>query len=130
VPAVNNPRSQSGYAALYDAFAGVALGPALETGAHRASIRAVAAGRADVAAIDAVAWRLAELFEPAALRVQVLGLTRPTPGLPMITALGRDPHRFGGIIARAIECLAPPVRSALGLAGFVRLAPQDYLRIG
>ncbi|HMQ58519.1 MAG TPA: phosphate ABC transporter substrate-binding protein [Rhizobiaceae bacterium] len=61
--------------------------PALETGAHRASIRAVAEGKADVAAIDCVTWQLALTHEPAALDVRVAGWTGLRPALPFITRL-------------------------------------------
>ena len=37
----------------------------IESGGHRASIVAVADGRADVAAIDCRSWALAQRFEPA-----------------------------------------------------------------
>ncbi|MER9075334.1 PhnD/SsuA/transferrin family substrate-binding protein [Mesorhizobium sp. M0904] len=57
-----------------------------ESGGHRASIVAVAEGRADVAAIDCASWALAQRFEPAAQKVTVVGWTRRRKGLPFITA--------------------------------------------
>ena len=58
-----------------------------ESGGHRASIVAVAEGKADIAAIDCESWALAKRFEPAAQRVTVVGWTARRKGLPFITAL-------------------------------------------
>jgi len=91
VLAFNGPDSMSGIKALARDLE--ALGPGLsvfarllETGAHRASIRAVAAGEADVCAIDCRSWSLAKLHEPAAADVTVVGWTRLRPGLPFIAS--------------------------------------------
>lgn len=59
----------------------------LETGGHRASIIAIAQGRADVCAIDCRSWDLAHRFEPEAQHVQVVGWTAHRKGLPYITSL-------------------------------------------
>lgn len=86
--AANAPDSMSGYVALERdlAQAGRAVpGHVLWTGAHRASIRAVAEGKADCAAIDCVTWRIAKDHEPAAQQVHVVGWTAERPGLPLIT---------------------------------------------
>ncbi|PTE09196.1 phosphate/phosphite/phosphonate ABC transporter substrate-binding protein [Mesorhizobium helmanticense] len=56
------------------------------SGGHRASIVAIAEGRADVAAIDCESWALARRFEPAAQAVKVVGWTGRRKGLPFITA--------------------------------------------
>jgi ABC-type phosphate/phosphonate transport system substrate-binding protein len=61
----------------------------LQTGSHRASIKAVASGEADFAAIDCVSWAMALAFEPAAQGVHVAGWTAERPGLPLITRRGR-----------------------------------------
>lgn len=87
--AANAPDSLSGYVALARDLEATGLampGPALWTGAHRASIRAVAEGEADVAAIDCVSWRIAQAHEPTAARVRVIGWTAERPGLPLITS--------------------------------------------
>ena len=58
--AINDPLSQSGWAALAAWLTSqeMAHGPVTVTGAHAASARAVADGLADLAAIDAQTWRL------------------------------------------------------------------------
>jgi ABC-type phosphate/phosphonate transport system substrate-binding protein len=86
--AYNEALSQSGWAApqTHAAQIGIRLLPALETGAHSQSARAIAEGRADVAALDAVTWRLLQRFDSVTRELRVVGLTDPTPGLPLITA--------------------------------------------
>lgn len=58
----------------------------IESGSHRASIRAVAEGRADVCAIDCRSWALARCFEPAARDLVVVGWTARRKGLPYIAS--------------------------------------------
>ncbi len=59
-----------------------------ESGGHRASIRAVASGEADVATIDCRSWAMARRFEPAAGTLSVVGWTARRLGLPYIAAAG------------------------------------------
>ena len=75
----------------------------LETGSHRGSIVAVAEGRADVCAIDCRSWQMAELYEPKAELVQVVGWTGRRKGLPMITSL----HTPDDVVERLIDILSP-----------------------
>lgn len=127
--AYNSTESQSGWAALVAELGPLAPEDGLRTGAHRESIRAVAAGAAEIAAIDAVSWRLAVAFEPAASALRVAGWTRPTPGLPIVTAGGRDPAPYAAAVEAGIAALDPVSRDALGLRGFVRFAPDDYFAV-
>lgn len=120
--AFNAPDSQSGHAVWGD----TGFGAWVETGAHRDSIQAVAEGRADIAAIDAVTWRLAQRHQPEAARLRVLALTPPTPGLPFITAKGHDAALLAEAAAEAIASLDPATREALGIAGFTRLPAFAY----
>ena len=64
----------------------------IETGTHRASIIAVAEGRADVAAIDCRSWHTAKHHEPKAAEGQVVGWTGLRKGLPMITSHRTPPE--------------------------------------
>ncbi|MDP3897878.1 MAG: PhnD/SsuA/transferrin family substrate-binding protein [Mesorhizobium sp.] len=91
--AFNSRDSMSGILALTRDLeaAGESLGifaERIETGAHRASVVAVAEGRADVATIDCRTWDLIQRFEPAAEAVTVVGWTRRRKGLPFIAAAG------------------------------------------
>lgn len=63
----------------------------IETGAHRASIVAVAEGRADVCAIDCKSWKMARRHEPSAAGVEVVGWTGRRKGLPFITSRHTPP---------------------------------------
>ena len=77
--AYNQGDSHSGWAApqLTAERLGFRFAPTLETGAHRASARAVAEGRADIAAIDAITWRGIVRWEPETAARPAL--RRPTP---------------------------------------------------
>ncbi|RUX95865.1 MULTISPECIES: PhnD/SsuA/transferrin family substrate-binding protein [unclassified Mesorhizobium] len=76
-----------------------------ESGGHRASIVAIAEGRADVAAIDCESWILAQRFEPAAKKVAVIGWTGRRKGLPYITA-ATTPEKTVKALREAIAGLA------------------------
>jgi ABC-type phosphate/phosphonate transport system substrate-binding protein len=127
----NMTHSQSGFAApvrLLAASGHASLPQPLETGAHRASIRAVAEALADWAAIDAVTWELARRHEPAADDLVVFARTPETPALPLITSAGNAEH--AGTIADAVEAaireLDNEVRDALFITGLMRFKPEDY----
>ncbi|WP_417771154.1 phosphate/phosphite/phosphonate ABC transporter substrate-binding protein [Stappia sp.] len=131
--AFNHPGSQSGEGALRHLVAplseeGRFFSQALEAGSHRDALRAVADGAADIACLDAVSWELAKRHEPAAASVRVLAYTPPTPGLPLISAVGRaaDLPRIRRGVAQGIAALDPGIREALLLAGFVAFEPRDY----
>jgi ABC-type phosphate/phosphonate transport system substrate-binding protein len=88
---VNGLDSQSGYNALRALVAPAAaggrfFGSVAVTGGHRASLARVAAGEADVAAIDCVSYALLARHRPQALAgVRVLCRTASAPGLPYVT---------------------------------------------
>lgn len=129
--AFNDDLSQSGWAAPANEAAalGLRLRPGPRTGAHRLSIRAVAEGRADLAAIDAVTWALLAPVEAAAAGLRVVGRTRPTPGLPYIAAAGADPAAAFAAVSEAIAALPAADRAALHLRGIVAIASGDYLAV-
>ena len=127
--AFNDGLSQSGWAAALDwaAATGRRFGALLRTGTHAASARAVAEGRADLAAIDAVTWRLLRRHEGWTAALQVIDATPPTPGLPLVTGAGRDPAPLAAAVAHAIAALAPSDADALGLRGLARIPTEAYL---
>jgi ABC-type phosphate/phosphonate transport system substrate-binding protein len=85
-PAINAPHSLSGAIALSEDLSDPGLAArALVTGSHRASVRAVADGLADFAAIDCRSWAMALDHEPAARTLTVVGWTARRVGLPFIT---------------------------------------------
>jgi ABC-type phosphate/phosphonate transport system substrate-binding protein len=90
--AFNSPDSMSGILALERDLkaAGESLdmfSERIATGTHRASIAAVADGRADVCAIDCRTWALARRFHKASAGVAVVGWTGFRKGLPFIASL-------------------------------------------
>ena len=125
--AVNDDLSQSGWAApaAEAAVLGFRLRPAIRTGSHRASAESVSDGRADWAALDAVTWRLL-CNEGAFPGLRVAGWTRPTPGLPLITAQNRDPRPLRSAVRRAISALSPTDKAALMLRWLCVVPPSAY----
>lgn len=129
--AYNQNFSQSGWAAAYAHLArfGFWFENVVQTGAHLASARAVAEGRADIASLDAVTWRLIERYEPCAAELRVLDWTEPTPGLLLITALkGREGEIYEAVSA-AIAALEGEDSAALGLRGIARIPKAAYLAV-
>ncbi|UGY09119.1 PhnD/SsuA/transferrin family substrate-binding protein [Phyllobacterium pellucidum] len=97
--AFNSHDSMSGYLALQRDL--VASGESLaifagelQTGGHRASVAAVASGKADVAAIDCKSWARSQRFDAAAATLAVVGWTGRRKGLPFISALPLPAHLF------------------------------------
>ncbi|KQZ19223.1 phosphate ABC transporter substrate-binding protein [Mesorhizobium sp. Root552] len=82
-----------------------------ESGGHRFSVRAVAEGRADVAAIDCLSWVLAQRFESAAAELEVVGWTARRKGLPFITSLSTPP----GAVAALKEVLSKQLPAVINL---------------
>lgn len=128
--AYNEALSQSGWAApqVYAARLGLRLPPVVETGGHRRSAQAVAEGRADIAALDAVTWALMQ-GEDVVAKLRVVGVTDPTPGLPFITALGGPVAAIHDALAGAIAGLSADDRAALHLRGIVRIPEAAYLAV-
>lgn len=129
--AYNDGLSQSGWAAplAYAAAHSFRFGETLETGGHRLSLLAVAEGRADLAALDAVTWTLLQRWEPAAAEVRVVGLTDPTPGLPLISRAGADAPAIFAAVAAAISALPPEDHDTLCLKGLVAIPAAAYLAL-
>ncbi|MBW9087127.1 PhnD/SsuA/transferrin family substrate-binding protein [Rhizobium wenxiniae] len=128
---INEFSSQSGFATLMLSL--VAAGAQMEdvdiraSGGHRASIRAVANGEAELAAIDVVSFTLAQRYMPEADAVEVIGCTRPTPGMALISALpDAATDGLAGAFEEAVVQLSPSLRRELLLTGFLRRRAEDY----
>ena len=119
--------SHSGWGApqAWAAARGFRFPATLATGAHVESARAVAEGRADLAAIDAVTWRMFERWEPFVAGLRVIGRTGVSPGLTYVTAAA-DPAPHLEALAEAIDRLDAASRETLGLVGVVRLPESAY----
>ena len=129
--AYNQTYSQSGYAAPYwhCEKLGFWFQSQMHTEQHRLSALAVAEGRADLASLDAVSWRLMQQYEPFADTLRVVEWTEPTPGLPLITAKDNDAGVIFDAVADAIARLDEADRVELGLRGLVKIEAAAYLAV-
>ncbi len=129
--AYNDEGSQSGYVGplVHAREKGVQLNPSHRTGSHRLSVLAVASGKADIAAIDAVTWSVLRRWEPELDLVRQLDTTAPTPGLPYIT--GRKEHAkvLFEAVGEAIASLSEPDKSILHLRGLVQIPAETYFAV-
>jgi ABC-type phosphate/phosphonate transport system substrate-binding protein len=129
--AYNEALSQSGWAApqTHAAKLGIRLPPAIRSGGHRLSARAVADGSADIAALDAVTHALLLDGDPDVARLRVIAATDPTPGLPLITAADGPVEPLFRAVDAAIAALGRQDRGTLHLKGLVRLPTAAYLAV-
>ncbi len=104
------------------------------TGAHIASLAAVADGAADIAAIDCVTFGLIARYAPERIAALcVVGRTPATPCLPFIVSRAL-PEATRTLVRKALfEALAAPelkvAWATLGVLSAVVLPPEAYLRI-
>jgi len=134
--AFNARHSHSGYNALRHALAPRSAGrpflaAAIETGGHAASAAAVAEGRADFAALDAVSLALLARHRPAAVAgLRVLAYSAAAPGLPYVTHGGTDDGTVEQLRAGLRAAFADPelatLRAELLLAGVEALPRAAY----
>lgn len=132
--AFNAPDSQSGAGAMRHLVLpllrqGRFFGQSLQSGGHFASIRAVAEGQADIAAVDAATWRLAERHLPQAAVLAVLTSSDPTPGLPLITARDGPAPALFEAFADALAALTAAQRDAIGIHRIVPRTGDDFAPI-
>ncbi|MFZ4718301.1 MAG: PhnD/SsuA/transferrin family substrate-binding protein [Ilumatobacteraceae bacterium] len=129
VCAVNGMESLSGWISLQWAWGGVPP-RLLETGAHVESVRAVAEGRAHLAAIDGVSWEFITESQPAlAGRVNIVGHGPVIGTLPLVTSKA-NAHRVGelraGLAAAVEDPLLAPALARLRIRGFVPCGLEAY----
>jgi ABC-type phosphate/phosphonate transport system substrate-binding protein len=137
--AINGEGSFSGWHALRALIArevggGRFFGEIVTTGSHRASLAAVRAGRADLAAIDCVSHALIERHAPSELvGTRVLGRTPLAPGLPWITSAASSDATLARLRGGVFAALAAPdlaaARADLLIAGAEILPRAAYERI-
>ena len=104
------------------------------TGAHVASLEAVAAGRADIAAIDCVTFEHLRRLRPhLTARVQVMAESSSSPALPLITSASIGDATMEALRIALADIAADPelasVRDALLISGFEVLPSGAYDRI-
>jgi ABC-type phosphate/phosphonate transport system substrate-binding protein len=139
VAAVNTPDSNSGMNVLRHAVAnfdvdGRFFSRVLASGGHLYSLRAVAGGEADIAAIDCVSYQLIEDQWPELTRqVDTIGYSVETNGLPFVIANSkRGGMDTGAMIERlnqALDSAPGTVRQRLHLREFASVELDDYRQI-
>ena len=128
---LNDRHSQSGHNALH-VFAqthGARLVDPAESGSHRASAQAVAAGQAGIAAIDANTWRMIARWDDWASGLTVIARTPPTPAMPFICGQAADPEAVRSALTAALSGLDAEDRDTLGLYGLADLPKSAYLAV-
>jgi ABC-type phosphate/phosphonate transport system substrate-binding protein len=104
------------------------------TGGHLASVRAVAEGRADAAAIDCVSYaHIQRLSAELTALLRILDWTPSSPGLPYVTARTNDASMVAVLRAALAEVhtdpALAPVRDALLLTGIDFAVDEDYVEV-
>ena len=136
VCAINARNSHSGCNVLRRMLAPLAGGRpyfarVTRTGSHEASLAAVAAGEADLCAVDAVTHALLERHAPRRLAgTRVLEFSPSAPGLPYVTGGDRDAAELWRMRAAIGAALADPgleaVRADLLISGAEIPGPESY----
>jgi ABC-type phosphate/phosphonate transport system substrate-binding protein len=134
--AINETGSNSGYNLLRAAVAPHAGGKpffssVVETGGHLASMAAVSAGKADLAAIDCITYDLLRRHAPERLAgLSILERTRSGPNLPFITRLTASDEELAALRSALKAAVAAPelaeARAILGLTDVVMLDESAY----
>jgi ABC-type phosphate/phosphonate transport system substrate-binding protein len=135
----NNDDSMSGLLALQLAASKAAaaddgsafFGSLSRSGGHRRSLQAVADGKADVAAIDAVTFALLKKIDPDLIAsLRVMGHSPKVPGLPYITSLRRsddEVERLRTALRHAVEDKSlADVRAELLISDVTFPNPSNY----
>ena len=137
--AYNTGDSLSGMLALQAVFAPLArdgrfFAEAVCSGSHLSSMQMVAAGKADVAAIDCVSYALAAAHMPDLVAgLKIIAESPSAPALPFVTAPA-TPSRYCELLRQAlVSALCDPdlaeARSALFLERVEFLDRRDYDRV-
>lgn len=130
--AYNEENSQSGFAAplTYASKLGINFSNRVPSGGHVKSAEMIANGLADIAALDAVTWKLIERHDAFSSALRVVEYTKPTtPVLPFITSMSGDADTVFTAIETAIEDLTPEEKDFLCLKGIIKIPPEEYLRV-
>ncbi|SAK57342.1 ABC phosphate/phosphonate transporter, periplasmic ligand binding protein [Caballeronia hypogeia] len=133
----NDDDSNSGMNLLRHAVAPLAqdgrfFASVAKSGAHLASLRALAERRADIAAIDCVTFSFAQSHLPElAADVRVIGTTAETSALPFITSMHAPPESIDTLRRALANALAQDTALArrLRLKGVVKRTQAEYAPI-
>jgi len=139
IVALNNINSNSGMNVLRYALAKLGATPGyfsevLITGGHLASLEAVAANRAQLAAVDCVTYQLIADQNPALIAsLRVIGYSEQTCGLPFVVARSRHSRQLSDnyltALNQALTELPLSARKKLHLDHFESVGLDDYQSI-
>ena len=129
--AYNDGFSQSGWAAPQNHATGLGFQfePTLQSGGHRMSALAVAEGRADIAAMDALTFALCQRYDPFMADLREVARTDPTPALPFIAGPGADADACFAALSQAVADLGADDSRTLGLRDVVQIPAAAYLAV-
>jgi ABC-type phosphate/phosphonate transport system substrate-binding protein len=137
--AINGRDSNSGMNLFRAAIAPLAQGrpffsEVIVTGSHQASLAALSAGAADIAAIDCVSLALLRQGRPELSdNVEAVADSPPTPALPFIISADLAKSHLGAVRAALLATLEDPAlaeaRRTIGLIGAEILGDADYARV-
>jgi len=139
IAAINTTDSNSGMNLLRHAIAGLSRGAPYfarvdVTGAHRRSLEAVAANRAQLAAIDCVSFHyLADQNPQLVARVRSIGFSAQTTGLPFVRPGNRHDEdqakAWTDAFNAALNAMPEQPRQRLRLLRFEPVTVADYQEI-
>ena len=130
--AFNDGLSQSGWGSVIVEMQTKGLKPkrGIRTYTHESSIHAVCKREADFAAIDAHTWRLMCKYHPEIThQLRVIYLTKPTPGLPFVTAYENYAELIFEAVSKTIRTLDNVMRTNLGIKGIVYIPKNEYVEV-
>ncbi len=127
--AINDPRSNTGMNLFRATLAPIAETSAffdsvVQTGSHRASVEAIVAGDADIAAIDAVTYATLVRHEPdLTAPLKIVARSPASPTLPFVTAATTSIETIAALRLALQQVMTDPHlaedRAMLGLAGVI-----------
>ncbi|MCP4182498.1 MAG: PhnD/SsuA/transferrin family substrate-binding protein [Hyphomicrobiales bacterium] len=106
----------------------------IESEGHRNSARLVAAGKADVAALDAVCWHLLQYYESeTADYLKVVTWTKMYPSIPFITSLNTSEPIAQNLVIATKEVITSAefanIRGHLPLVDCKKIDPEIYMEL-
>ncbi len=128
VAAVNSLSSRSGCSALLSTCSPSSV---LVTGSHLASLEAIRTGRADLAAIDAVTWRIIARDEPEKIAgISIVARSGDAPSPPFVVRRGTDRDVVLQALRRALGSPeSNDAKEALVMKGIIPAQRDDYLPV-
>jgi ABC-type phosphate/phosphonate transport system substrate-binding protein len=137
--AINGYASHSGCNALRSTFARLAtegrfFSSVVASGGHALSLKMLAEGQADVAAVDCVVYALLARHRPQAVEnLRIIGRTVSVPVGPYIASAGSSVDMVArlrtGLLRAADDPDMVSARHTLLIRGFEILGPEDYSSI-